>query len=514
MTEQTEQTEKQTTRRDFITKLGSVTTGVAALSLLAACDSGQPTSNLPTGTPAAAPQVLKPGDAAYDKQRLIWQGAVDARKPAEIVECTTTQDVVWALNSARQKGLPLAVRSGGHSPAGFSLLDKGLIIDVRKLKKMEVDAGHQLATVGAGITWAEFDAATAKYNLFTPGGSISTVGVAGFIGGGGVGKLLRRHGLGADNLVSAQVVLADGTIRTASEKEDKDLFYAIRGGAGNYGVITEMQFALHPMNPPGVVAGTFIYPIDQAVPVLRIIRDIVGQAGANAPRDFMYLPAFAIAPGKAQGGPFPDNLRNKPVLLVNLSYFGAVDQATKYLQQFAQIGKPAVSNISPIPYPIYQKSVDATAPYGMDWTMRSEWLKSSSDQLIEIFQDAITKSTSPLNQIAMFCGGGALADIAPDATAFSFQRHAAHFIEIIGGAFPNQPSPDAQQQWAHQTWQKVSAGWSAGGGDLNHFGRDEGPDRVRAVFDNATWTRMQQLKKRYDPENIFRSTANIPPASA
>ena len=469
-----EQIEKQPTRRDFITTLGSVTTGAAALSLLAACDSGQPTSTSTAATPSAAPQVLKPGDAAYEKQRSIWQGAVNARKPAEIVECTNTQDVVWALRSARQRGLPLTVRSGGHSPAGFSLLDKGLIIDVRKLKKMEVDASQRIATVGAGVTWAEFDAAAAKYNLFTTGGSISTVGVAGFIGGGGVGKL------GVDNLISAQVVLADGTIRTASEKEDKDLFYAIRGGAGNYGVITEMQFALHPMNPPGLVAGIAIYGIDQAVPVLRAIRDIVGQAGVNASRDFMYLPAFAIAPGKAQGGPFPDNLRNKPVLLVNLSHFGPEDQATKYLQQFTKIGKPGVSNISPVPYAPYQKSVDATAPYGMDWTMRSEWLKSSDDQLIEVFQDAMTKATSPLNQIAMFCCGGAMADVAPGATAFSFQRHAAHFIEVIAGAFPNQPNPEAQQQWAQQTWQKAAKGWSAGSGDLNHFGRDEGPDRVRA----------------------------------
>nr|BBH88821.1 oxidoreductase [Thermosporothrix sp. COM3] len=452
------------------------------------------------GTETSRPVILRAHDARYNEARRVWNGAFD-RYPAEVHLCRSTEQVAWSVCSARQRGLALAVRAGGHSPAGFSALDDGVVIDVRGLQKLAIDPVRRLATVGAGLIWRQFDAAAQEYGLACTGGAFSTVGVAGFTLGGGVGQLLRSCGLGCDNLLSAVVVTADGEIRQASPDADAELYWALRGGAGNFGVVTELTYRLHPVRE--VTAGMLVYPLTEAVEVIHALRERT----AVVPDALTWHIVFATAP--LEGGPFPEALRGQPVILIQPAFFGPREEADIWLRLVRSIGRPRVDLVAPITYVALQQGADATAPAGMKWDMRAEWLQAIDDATIATIVAAMEQTTSPLNQVVFQLVGGALARTPLAETPFSF-RHATHFIEIISGTFPDDPDFERHQIWGQQLWQQMTR-WSAGGGCLNHLGIGEGPERVKAAFRAEAWMRLVALKRRYDPENVFRSTAPISP---
>ena len=453
--------------------------------------------------------ILHPSDAHYQQVVTPWNGAITSH-PDEVVCCTSTQDVQLALARARQSDIHIALKAGGHSAAGFSSIEGGMLLSLRGLNSVSVDLQEQTITVGGGTLWGEVDRETQRFGLATPGCFISSVGVAGPLQSGGVSRLIRKHGLIADQLLSAQVVLADGSLVTASEQEHANLFWALRGGAGNFGVITQMTLRLHPLTEVQTV--TLVYPEEQAAAVLHemILR------AKGAPRTLAWQAIVASPPS----GPFPQELWGKPILLLSLASYASDGQSL--LQALASIGKPSVKREEIVAYSVLQKSTDDIAPSGKNWFMRSEWVRSLNDAdihgLVATVMGRVHLSTSPDNQIILHQVDGAMADVDEDATPFSF-RDANYFIEIIGGADSKLHAED-QLGWCHQTWQSLTP-WSAAhrngegpttASHLAHLGIGEGPERVQRAFRHQTWQRLRHIKRLYDPTNMFSHGPTIPPA--
>ena len=445
-------------------------------------------------------ELIRPGDEAYERGRRVFNGMVD-RRPALIARPTGAADVIAAVDLARDAGLPLSVRCGGHSLSGNSVCDDGLLIDLSHMKGVRVDPVARTARANAGVLWGEFDRETQLFGLATPGGRVTTTGLGGFTLGGGYGWLSPKFGLTCDNLISADVVTADGRLVTASEQENPDLFWGLRGGGGNFGIVTSYEFRLHPLGPM-VLGGLLMHPIEDGAEVARAYRRYV----ESTPDELATALAVLTAPPE----PFvPAPLRGKPVLGMVVLYAGPLDEAAAVVEPLRHLGRPAVDLVQPMPYVAFQGILDPTAPWGLHVYARGEHLIGLTDEVIEAVLRYGTEisSFSPWSQMIIFRHGGAVARVPDHATAFSHRADAylAHPI----AAWENPADTDRHLDWIRRCSAALRPA-TTGGVYLN-FEPDEGVGKVRAGYGEEKYARLAALKARWDPENLFRFNQNIEP---
>lgn len=444
-------------------------------------------------------EVLLASDTGYHDARTLWNGMID-KQPAAIARCTGTADVIHAVNFARRHNLLLSVRGGGHNVAGNALCDDGLTIDLSLMKGIHVNPAARVARVQPGVRIGELDHETQIFGLATPNGIVSLTGIAGLTLGGGFGWLSRRYGLTCDNLRSADVVTADGQQLTASATQNQELFWGIRGGGGNFGVVTSFEYQLHPVGPE-VIGGKIIYPFDKAEEVLRFYRDFA----ATAPNELGTLAFLKKAPASPV---IPAAMQGKLVVGIAVCYSGEIADGQRVIQPLKEFGSPIVDGISPKPYAAIQSMFDAGQQPGNQYYWKSEYLSGLSDEAIATCITYADKITSPLTGILLFQLGGAIRQVEEDAMAVS-HRDAA-FVLNINTAWKAPEESDRHIQWTRNFWQAMQT-QSTGGVYVNFLSQDDGSDRVRAAYSKTTYTRLAQLKKQYDPTNLFRVNQNIRP---
>lgn len=443
-------------------------------------------------------RILTAEDEEYDDARRIYNGLLE-RRPAFIVRCEGIEDVQAAVRFSADRRCPPAVRGGGHSAAGFAMCEGGLVIDLSRMKGVQVDPLRRLARARAGVTWGEFDAATQAFGLATTGARISSTGVAGVTLGGGYGWLMRKHGLAVDNLVSAEIVAADGQVLKASADENPDLFWGIRGGGGNFGIAVSLEFRLHPLTQ--VTGGMAFYPAERGLEVLQFYRDWT----IDAPDEFSALCNFLIMPE----APFvPPHLQGVPVVAIALCHCGTIADAQRDLGALAELGPPLMERIRPMPYTKLQRMYDAAGEFGHKVYGRSGHLPELTDHVFETIAAHARRITSPLS-IAMLCRlGGAVARIPDDVTAFS--RRQSAFDLSINAVWSDASENSIHTSWTEEFWDAVRP--FCAGVYVNELGQ-EGEDRVREAYTPQTLQRLAALKKIYDPDNLFRLNHNIPPGA-
>jgi len=434
--------------------------------------------------------VLAPGDPGYEEARAVWNGAID-RHPAFIAGSTGPADVAAALRFARERDLPVAVRGGGHSVAGTSVCDDGVVIDLSPIKAIQMDPAARTARAGAGLRWGEFDAATQAFGLATTGGQMSETGIAGLTLGGGIGWLMRRHGLTVDNVLSADVVLADGRTVTANEHDHADLFWALRGGGGNFGIVTSFTYRLHPVGPE-VLAGPVIWPLEDAPEVLRFYRGFAD----GAPREVNTIVALRKAPPL----PFlPVELQERPVCIVAMAYFGDPEQAEPALSPIRSFGRPLLDMVARRPYTGLQSMFDAGVPHGWHYYWKSAEVGPLEDPVIDILVEHSSRIRSPWSYTIIFQLGGAVAEVDEDAAAYS-NRQAAHNVNINGVWLPHQPIGDKETEWTRGFFADLEPHQT--GVYLNFLDRDE-QDRVPVAYGDDTYRLLSAIKGEYDPDGVF-----------
>jgi FAD/FMN-containing dehydrogenase len=443
--------------------------------------------------------LLRPGDDGYDDARRVFNGMID-RSPAVIARCRDAADVATVVTVAAEQHLPLSVYGGGHGVTGSAVVDAGICIDLRSMKVVDIDPENRTVVAGAGLTWGELDAATQEYGLALTGGRMSTTGIAGLTLGSGSGWLERKLGFSCDSLLEAEVVTADGRVVTASSTENEDLFWGLRGGGGNFGVVTRFTFRLHPVGPV-VLAGMLLYPTAMGPELVRFWRDFM----IGAPDEVGSGVAFITAP---PADFVPEPVRGSPVIGLVLCYAGPVEEGQQVLAPLLEFGPPAVSLVQPMPYTAVQQLIDGGSPHGMQNYWSADFLHELPDEAVDVLVDIATAPVSPLSQVIVFPGGGAVSRVPDDATAFG-QRDAPWNIHYLSmWADP----ADTDTNIGH-TRRLASAlePWTTGRVYLNYIG-DEGGSRVAAAFGPEKYARLQQVKKAWDPDNLFRHNQNIPPA--
>ena len=445
--------------------------------------------------------VVTAGDPGYDVARSVWNGEID-RYPAVVVRPARPTDVAAALEFARVNGLDVSVRGGGHNYGGAAVVDQGLCIDLSSLNAITVDPGARTARVGGGATWAAVDAATQEHALAVPGGTISHTGVGGLTLGGGFGWLSGKHGLTCDNLLSAEIVTANGDVLRASADEHPDLFWALRGGGGNFGVVTEFEFRLHPVGPI-VHLGLFFWGLDDGVPALRLVREIM----AAMPQETGLLVAGLNAPP----APFvPAEHHFKPGYALMIAGFSGQEKHAEVVEQVRR-GHPALFEfVTPIPYVELQKMLDEAAPWGILGYEKAVYADGFTDEVIDVITTQLPRKTSPLSIMPIFAMNGALTEPADDATAFGGPRRDGILVNINGLA----PEPGlfaTDRTWAKEFWAELVPHSSNAGGYVN-FMADYEEDRVRVSYGAAKYARLARIKATYDPGNVFHHNANIRPA--
>jgi FAD/FMN-containing dehydrogenase len=444
-------------------------------------------------------QLIVPQQPGYDDARQVFNAMTD-RRPSVIARCATATDVVKAVEVARDHRLVVAVRGGGHSLSGLSTCDDGIVIDLSGLKAITVHPEARTARAGGGVLWGELDAATQARALHTPGGRVTTTGLAGFTTGGGYGWTSSKYGLACDNLISAEVVLADGSVVRASEDEHPDLFWGIRGGGGNFGIVTEFEFRLHPLGPI-VLAGLQMFPVERATDVMRAWRDI-----ADAAPDELSLACVVLT---APPEPFvPAELHGQPVLGIAALYVGDPDDGAMAVQPLKDLG-PVVDHIAPMPYTEFQAALDPLSPWGVRSYARGEYLRELSDAAIDTFLTHavdLTAAGAPLTQMIIFRISQAVAAVPDEATAFS-HRDAQYIFHPIN--VWTDPAEDERMIAAGCAFAAAMREFSTGGAYLN-FTLEA--DRVRDAYGEEKYARLVALKDRYDPGNLFRLNQNIRPS--
>ena len=441
--------------------------------------------------------VLTPGHERYDDARAVYNGAID-RHPALIAEATDARDVAAAIAYGRDRGLPIAVRAGGHSGAGYGVVDDGLVIDVRPMQRIEVDLAARSVRAGAGLTWAQLDAATQAHGLAVTGGRVSHTGVAGLTLGSGSGWLERMHGLTADNLVSATVVTADGGIVRASEHEHSDLFWGLRGGGGNFGVVTEFELALHPVGPM-IFGGPLMFEDERGGEVLAAYRELM----RSAPDEFGGCAVLQLAPP----APFvPAELAGSPVVTIVVAAFGEPDAAERLIAPLRALG-PAVDMVGPLPYVALQSMQDDANQPGMQNHWRASFLDDLPDAAIESALAVAAEVPSPLTAVLLQPLGGAYARVDEDATALSHRdaRWACHALS----AWPDPADTALNRAWT-ESFAAALAPYGHGAAHPNYESDDAG-DRVRRFYGPRTFERLVAVKERWDPQNVFALNQNIRP---
>ncbi len=444
-------------------------------------------------------EVIHPGDEAYDEARSVFNAMIDKR-PALIVRPTTAAGVVEAVNLARKRGLPLAVRCGGHSVSGMGTCDDGVLVNLSLMKGVDVNPAARTARVNAGVLAGELDRDTQVFGLATPSGRVTTTGVGGFTLGGGYGWLSPKYGLACDNLISVDVVTADGKLVKASESENEDLFWGVRGGSSNFGVVTSYEFRLHPVGP-SVYGGMVMHPITEAQERLRAWRDYVQQA----PEELSTATAIFNAPPE----PFvPDALQGRPVLGMLVMYIGDVDEGADVVRPLKDLGPPAVDGIEQMPYTAFQELLDPTAPWGTQVYNSGEHLRELSDEAIDTFVHHAGKVATPLSQAIIFRHGGAVSRL-PDGAMAASHRDAAFMMHPIA-VWDDTADSRKHISWCRDLCEAMRP-HTTGGVYLN-MTMDEGEDRVRAGYSSAKYGRLIALKDKYDPDNLFSVNQNIKPS--
>lgn len=441
--------------------------------------------------------IVQPADPDYDSARALWNGCVDAR-PALIARCRTTDDIAAAVTLTREADVPLAVRAGGHSVAGLSMCDGGVVIDLSPMRGVSVDVDRRTATVQPGATWADLDAATAAEGLATTGGLISTTGVAGLTLGGGIGWLQRKYGLSCDNLVTADVVTAEGEVLRASEIERPDLLWGLRGGGGNFGIVSRFTFRLHPVST--VLGGLLLFPLDRGKEVLTVFR---GWA-ADAPDEASMLAAVITAPPE----PFvPADLAGQKAVAILGCWCGGLDVGAAAIAPLRALG-PSADVFGPMPYVALQRMLDAGAGPGARNYFRGGFLDDLDDEVIDAALTHGARMPSPMSQIHFHQMGGAVGRVPHDGTAFS-GRHAGYTYNLVSTW--TDPSEDGGHIEANRQLALALVPRSSDGAYVN-FAADADPDRVRSLYGDELYGRLARLKREYDPSNLFNRNQNVRPA--
>jgi FAD/FMN-containing dehydrogenase len=448
-------------------------------------------SSLPWNALAAAigGDLLLPDNARYEEARQVWNGMID-RRPAAIARARTTEDVVAAVRFAREHELEVAVRGGGHSAAGLAVVDDGLVIDLTEMNQVQVDPERSAARAGGGATWRDFDAATQAHGLATTGGVISTTGVGGLTLGGGLGVLMRSRGLACDNLIGAEVVLADGSVVRTSETEWPELLWGLRGGGGNFGVVTELEFRLYPQGD--MYAGLIIYPRDRAVEALRTYREHT----AVAPDELNTFIALLNT---------PDGV---PVVAFIPAFAGDVAAGEAAVAGYRSMGEPIADLVGPMPYVALQQMLDDGFQAGPHVYWRSHFLTGIPDEAIDILVAGANAAPSPMSSVLIEHLGGAVARVGKEETAFD-HRDAEYNFAVIA-VWTDPAEADANIAWARELWDAMQP--FARGVYVNYLGVGDSVERVRAGYSPEKYARLAALKREVDPENLFRRNQNIPPA--
>jgi FAD/FMN-containing dehydrogenase len=443
--------------------------------------------------------VIDPGDPAYADTRRIWNGHID-RQPALIARCSGVADVIAALRHAREHDLEVAVRGGGHAVAGHALTDGGVVIDLSAMTGTRVDPMARTMRVAGGCLNEHLDRESQAFGLAATGGIVSHTGVGGLTLGGGIGHLMRKFGLSIDALRSCDVVTADGELVTANDDENSDLFFGLRGGGGNFGVVTSFEFALQPLGPE-ILAGLLVWPMDVATDVLGVLRDVA----LDAADEVGIMGNLRLAPPLPV---IPEDLHGQPIAALVLTYAGAIDEGQKVLADIlGRLPAPAVNGVVPKPYVVHQKMFDAALPHGRHYYWRSHKLGPLDDASIAALIGQAEVITSPLSSIPLFTQGGAVARVPEDTTAFA-NRDAMHDVNIVASWMPDDPEPDRHIAWVRQTFDALAP---HSRGVYVNFTSDDAGDRVRAAYSESQWQRLVALKSKYDPTNVFHLNANIPP---
>lgn len=441
--------------------------------------------------------VLRPGEDGYDTARRIWNGMID-HHPGAIIRCLGAADVMAAVRFAAEHGIELSVKGGGHNVAGKAVTDGGLMIDLSLMRTVRVDPAAQRAQVGPGATLGDFDHEAQAHGLASTGGIDSRTGIAGLTLGGGIGFLARTHGLAADNLVAADVVTADGTLVRASERDNPDLFWALRGGGGNFGVVTNFEFQLHELGPDLMVAQAFHHLADLG-DVLRFHRDLMDGAPDR-------LACYAIPLHLPPVEPFPPHLHGEPGVALVACYAGALDDGRAALEPVAAFGDPIVAAVEPMPYAQLQQSFDAGTPDGARYYFKAHMLRELSDGAIDAMVEHIGALPGSLSMVAIEPLGGAVGRVPADATAWPHREARFNFGIFAGWEDP--ADDDEVIAWARGLHDAV-APHATGGAYVNYLDRDD-TDRQGAAF-GSHYERLAEVKRRWDPQNLFRGNQNIAP---
>ena len=444
--------------------------------------------------------MIGPDHEGYDEARSIWNGAID-RRPACIARCTGVADVVAAVRFARERELPVAVRSGGHGVGGHAICDGGLVIDLSPMQGIRVDPAGRTARAEAGVLWGELDRETQLHGLATVGGIVTHTGIAGLTLGGGIGWLMRKHGATVDNLVSVDLVTAEGELLTASEDQNPDLFWGLRGGGGNFGIVTSFEYRLHRVGPI-VLAGPIFHRLEDAREVLRFYREFI----AAAPDELTTIFDLSVAPPL----PFlPEDVHGNPIVMVGACYAGAPEDGIEAVRPLKEFGTPIVDLLEPKPYTALQSMFDPLVPHGWHRYWKSVELPPLTDDAIDTLVEHAFAVTSPKSYCIVFQLGGALARVGEDETAFS-QRDAAHNVNINAVWTEDDVAGERHVAWARDFYSAMQP--HARERVYVNFLGDEGAHRVRQAYGVRQYERLAKLKRRYDPTNFFRLNQNIEPS--
>lgn len=442
--------------------------------------------------------LLRPGEEGYDEARRVWNGAID-RRPALIARCAGADDVLEAVRFARERDLLVSVRGGGHAVAGHAVCDGGLMIDLSLMKSIRVDPEARTARAAGGVLWAELDRATQRFGLATTGGIISHTGIAGLTLGGGLGHLMRKHGLTVDNLRAVDLVTAEGEQLHVDAENEPGLFWGLKGGGGNFGIATAFEYRLHPVGPM-VLGGPIFWPLADAPEVLRFLRDFAPEA----PEELGITIGARLAPPM----PFlPAEQYGKPVVILLPVWAGDVAAGRRAIEPLRGLGTPIAEVVRPVPYLAIQSMLDGGAPHGMHYYWKSHRLPNLSDEVIDVIVSRVESITSPFSQISGWAVGGAVSRVNPEATAVG-EREVGFEVNIVAAWPPPDPNGLRHTAWVREGWEALrphSVGVYA------NFLSDEDAAGVEAAYGERL-KRLTTLKDRYDPTNFFRLNANVAPS--
>jgi FAD/FMN-containing dehydrogenase len=442
--------------------------------------------------------LIQPHDGSYDQARQLYNGMIDKR-PAFIAQCRDVADVISTINFAHQYNLEVAIRGGGHNGPGLGSVDKGLVIDLSPMHGVRVDPQAGTVRVEGGCTWGEVDHATHAFGMATPSGIVSTTGVGGLTLGGGVGNITRQYGLTIDNLLEVDVVLADGRFLTASAHQNEDLFWAVRGGGGNFGVVTSFLFKLHPVGT--VYGGPLFYEMADSARVMRFWHDFI----MNAPEDFNAYFGFHTVPPAEM---FPAQHHLKKMGVVVCCYTGNLSQGEETIRPFREVATPAIDFVGPIPFPMLQGLFDGLYPPGLQWYWNADFVTSLSDEAIELHLEHFVQSPTVHSAMHLYPINGVAHQVGRNDTAWNFRD--ANFAQVIVGVDPDPTNKEAITNWSKAYWQALHP-YSAGGAYVNMM-MEEGQDRVRAAY-RDNYDRLAAIKAKYDPTNFFHINQNIRPGT-